>query len=52
MIKENLQKIKESISKEVSLVAVSKTKPIADAEAKIEDLAYKIEELTASSARH
>ncbi len=30
MIKDNLQKIKESISEEVSLVAVSKTKPIAD----------------------
>ena len=30
MIKENLQKIKKTISEEVSLVAVSKTKPIAD----------------------
>ena len=30
MIKDNLQKIKESISEEVALVAVSKTKPIAD----------------------
>lgn len=30
MIKENLQKIKETLSQEVTLVAVSKTKPIAD----------------------
>jgi len=30
MIKENLQKIKQSIPEEVTLVAVSKTKPIAD----------------------
>ena len=30
MIKDNLQKIKESIPEEVALVAVSKTKPIAD----------------------
>ena len=30
MIKDNLHKIKNSISKEITLVAVSKTKPIID----------------------
>ena len=57
MIKDNLQKIKESISEEVALVAVSKTKPIADlqeaydagqrifGENKIQEMAEKFEAL-------
>ena len=57
MIKDNLQKIKESIPEEVALVAVSKTKPIADlqeaydagqrifGENKIQEMAEKFEAL-------
>ena len=57
MIKYNLQNIKESISEEVALVAVSKTKPIADlleaynagqrifGENKIQEMAEKFEAL-------
>ncbi len=57
MIKDNLQKIKASISEEVAIVAVSKTKPIADlqeaydagqrifGENKIQEMAEKFEAL-------
>ena len=57
MIKDNLQKIKASISQDVALVAVSKTKPIADlqeaydagqrifGENKIQEMAEKFEAL-------
>jgi len=57
MIKDNLQKIKASISEDVALVAVSKTKPIADlqeaydagqrifGENKIQEMAEKFDDL-------